>query len=438
MTTNKELSVLKWVGILLACLSTVFTLTIVGSHLSGRFVGWMRVGIIGTVGAELMAVTCAWFVASERKRVARVAMICQVILTAVLLVNASIASDIDWQETLAGKAVELQTTAGQRAAEERRKTLEKQAELALQLVEKDKRLAREFVRAEKMPELSSDKPSKTAEPILAQLDVRKLTAYERYGLTVMPLFLALLTLIALAMAAQSSEAGEQNVGEQAKVSVGSKGVSTTDCTPVLAGEQISEHIPEDSESSESDDGHQLEDGPFVEGGGEQKERSKSRVGDDKGAQSPRIMASNGKQPGEQSAHVISLAAAHRKGPSTLDEQTPDEQSAQWLKSLLPEASNGNGWWEVRAKPKGFAIMFRWRDPDLQVLTLLNVARDQLDTLKQIDAEDDAKSRIKEQIVVSLRKLSHDPAKCDKARTAAEKLGTSLLVHAVSTTISREI
>lgn len=436
MTTNKELSVLKWVGILLACLSTVFTLTIVGSHLSGRLVGWMRVGIIGTVGAEVMAITCAWFVASERKRVAIVAMICQVILTGVLLVNASIASDLDWQEKLAGKAVEFQTTAGQRAAEERRKTLEKQAELALQLVEKDKRLAREFIRTEKMPETSNDQTSKSAEPILAQLDVRRLTVYERYGLTVMPLFLALLTLIALAMAAQNGGAGAQHAGEQAKVSESSKRVSTTDSTPVPAGE----HIPENSESSKSGDEHRLEDDHFVENREEQKGRSRRRARDDRGVQSTHNVVSRGEKTGEQPAQVLLLAAAHRKAPSTSAEQTPDDQSAQWLKSLLPEASSGNGWWEVRAKPKGFALMFRWRDPDLQVLTLHSVTRDQLEALKHIDTESEngAKSRIWEQIVVSLHKLSLDPAKCGKARTAAEKLRINLLVDAVSASMNREM
>ena len=78
MNTNKELSILKWVGVVLACLSTLFTLAIVGSHLSGRLAGLGRVGIVGTVGAELMAIICAWLVASERKRVAGVAMVCQV------------------------------------------------------------------------------------------------------------------------------------------------------------------------------------------------------------------------------------------------------------------------------------------------------------------------------------------------------------------------
>jgi hypothetical protein len=209
MTTNKDLSVLKWVGILLACLSTVFTLTIVGSHLGGRLVGWGRVGVIGTVGAEVMVITCAWFVASERKRVAFVAMICQVVLTGVLLANASIALDLDWRETIAGTEAERQLAAGKQVEEERRRTLEKRAELALQLVEKDRRLARAFVRAETNPEIEASEG--TTKSYLAPLNVRKLTTYERYGLTVLPLFLALLTVIALAIAAQSGNAGQKSV-----------------------------------------------------------------------------------------------------------------------------------------------------------------------------------------------------------------------------------
>jgi hypothetical protein len=209
MSANRELSILKWVGVVLACLSTLFTLAIVGSHLSGRLAGLGRVGIVGTIGAELMAISCAWLVASERKRVAGVAMVCQLVLTAVLLVNASIALDLDWRETLAGKAAERQLTAEKQAAEERRKTLEIQAELALQLVEKDRRLARAFVRAERPPEIETGEARETvgANPLL--LDVRRMSVYERYGLTVMPLFLALLTVIALATAAQSGSAGSK-------------------------------------------------------------------------------------------------------------------------------------------------------------------------------------------------------------------------------------
>jgi hypothetical protein len=209
--TNKELAILKWVGVVLACLSTLFTLAIVTSHLSGRLAGLGRVGIIGTVGAELMAICCAWLVASERKRVAGVAMICQVILTAVLLANASIALDLDWQETLAGKAAERQLTAGEQIEEEKRKTLEKRAELALQLVEKDRRLARAFVRTEMNPETDAGETRGAVEPNFAPLDVRRLSVYERYGLTVMPLFLALLALIALATAAHSGGAGPKSV-----------------------------------------------------------------------------------------------------------------------------------------------------------------------------------------------------------------------------------
>jgi hypothetical protein len=202
---SKELSILKWVGVALAVLSTVFTLVIVGSHLSGRLVGLGKIGIIGTVGAELLAIICAWLATSDRKRVAGVAMICQIVLTAVLLINASIALDLDWQETLASKASEQQLVAQRQAAEEQRKLIEKQAELAAQLSQQDKRLAREFIRSgkatAKLPSPVETTPVEKAAP----LDISKLDTYSRYGLTVMPLFLALLCVIALGLAAHSGE-----------------------------------------------------------------------------------------------------------------------------------------------------------------------------------------------------------------------------------------
>lgn len=206
-TMSRELSILKWVGVALAVLSTVFTLVIVGSHLSGRLIGMGKIGIIGTVGAELMAIICAWLATSESKRIAGVAMICQIVLTGVLLINASIALDLDWQETQASKASEHQLVAQRQAAEEQRKLIEKQAELAGQLATQDKRLAREFIRsgkaAPKLPS-SSDSATETSEAS-APLDISKLNTYERYGLTVVPLFLGLLTVIALGLAAHSGE-----------------------------------------------------------------------------------------------------------------------------------------------------------------------------------------------------------------------------------------
>lgn len=204
---NKALGILKWVGIALAVLSTVFTLVIVGSHLSGRLIGMGKIGIIGAVGAELMCIICAWLLTTDNKRVVGVAMICQIVLTAVLLVNASIAMDLDWQESLANKATEHQMAAQRLAAEEERKLIEKKAELAGQLAQQDKRLAREFVKSgkstAKLP-ASSDSTTQ-AEQKVAPLDISKMSVYERYGLTVVPLFLALLTVIALGVAAHSGE-----------------------------------------------------------------------------------------------------------------------------------------------------------------------------------------------------------------------------------------
>ena len=225
MANNKELSILKWAGIALACLSTVFTLAIVGSHLSGRLVGLGKMGIVGTVGAELMSIICAWLAVSERARVAGVAMICQIVLTGILLVNASIALDLDWQETVATKAAERQLTILKQAADEQRKLIETQAEeqrklieqqaaLAAQLSQQDKRLARDFVKAGQttstlpgVGSASNTKPATTTQETKESLplDVAKLSIYERYGLTVVPLFLALLTVIALGLAAHGRD-----------------------------------------------------------------------------------------------------------------------------------------------------------------------------------------------------------------------------------------
>jgi len=230
-TMSKELSILKWVGVALAVLSTVFTLVIVGSHLSGRLIGLGKIGIIGTVGAELMAIICAWLATSERKRVAGVSMICQIVLTAVLLINASIALDMDWQETLANKAAERSLTAQKSAAEEQRKTIEKQAEVTGQLIAKqaeaagqlaqtDKRLAREFVRTSKTATTAllpkTDPTPAPPAPVAAEaapLDISKMSIYERYGLTVVPLFLGLLTVVALGLAAHSNDSSTVFAGE---------------------------------------------------------------------------------------------------------------------------------------------------------------------------------------------------------------------------------
>jgi hypothetical protein len=108
-----------------------------------------------------------------------------------------------------------------------------------------------------------------------------------------------------------------------------------------------------------------------------------------------------------------------------DYETTSEQPmrpSQWLKSILPEASNG--WWDIRDIGNGMAVKFRWRDPDLQVITPLRVTSEQFESLRQSDYEE-AKSRIGEQISLGLYNLSVDPARRDKALLVARKLGIDL-------------
>jgi hypothetical protein len=136
--------------------------------------------------------------------VAGVAMVCQIVLTAVLLINASIALDLDWQQNQADKASERQLAAQRAAAEEQRKLIEKQGEVAKELAQTDKRLAREFVRSGKTaptPKAVTDATNDASAP--APVDVAKLGTYERFGLTTVPLFLALLVVLALSLAAHS-------------------------------------------------------------------------------------------------------------------------------------------------------------------------------------------------------------------------------------------
>ncbi|HMV87942.1 MAG TPA: hypothetical protein PLD20_24460, partial [Blastocatellia bacterium] len=53
---------------------------------------------------------------------------------------------------------------------------------------------------------SSDSSTTTTAEASSPLDISKLNTYERYGLTVVPLFLGLLTVIALGLAAHSGDA----------------------------------------------------------------------------------------------------------------------------------------------------------------------------------------------------------------------------------------
>ena len=76
-----------------------------------------------------------------------------------------------------------------------------------------------------------------------------------------------------------------------------------------------------------------------------------------------------------------------------DNEIANEQASHWLKSILPEMTNG--WWDVYPKGRGFAVKFCWRDPDFQ-------------TLKQ-RAPDEVEKSTYVQISAHFRNLSLNPA-----------------------------
>ena len=153
-----------------------------------------------------------------------------------------------------------------------------------------------------------------------------------------------------------------------------------------------------------------------------------------GEQDSKVSAWNEQNGGEQSAasNEVSKSASLREqnGERWGEQDDKDHEAAgarplrasQWLKSILPEATSG--WWDVRDKGNGTTVKFRWRDPNLQVITLLRVTSEEFETLKESHHED-AKSMIREKISLRLHSLSLDPAKRDKALITARKLGIDL-------------
>jgi hypothetical protein len=122
------------------------------------------------------------------------------------------------------------------------------------------------------------------------------------------------------------------------------------------------------------------------------------------------------------------SAVESEQPSEQDNKTLDpliehpKRLSQWLKEILPEATNG--WWDIRDKGNRVELKFRWRDPNLQVITPLRLTSEQLASLKQSDYEE-AKSRLRKQISLGLHKLSLDPVKRDKTLLVARKLGIDI-------------
>jgi len=98
-----------------------------------------------------------------------------------------------------------------------------------------------------------------------------------------------------------------------------------------------------------------------------------------------------------------------------------EQAADWLKGVLPEASNG--WWEVRPEGDAFAIKFRWR-PDRQTLSFPRMTEEQFSSLRE-NSPDLAGRIAQAQIAEHLLEFSLNPAKRDKALSAAQRLGIEL-------------
>jgi hypothetical protein len=102
-----------------------------------------------------------------------------------------------------------------------------------------------------------------------------------------------------------------------------------------------------------------------------------------------------------------------------NKRPPGDRSSQWLKKILPAALNG--WWDVRIKGERFTVKFRWRDPDLQVITLLRLHKYELEVLKQ-SCPEDARQSIREQVLMNLRSLLLDQTKRRQSFDCSREIG----------------
>jgi hypothetical protein len=139
-------------------------------------------------------------------------------------------------------------------------------------------------------------------------------------------------------------------------------------------------------------------------------------------QQPKVTAGVEQARSEQFENLEGEQTEDQATTSQSDKHLPDGQHSQWLKSVMPAASNG--WWDVRVKGDRFTAKFRWRGPDLQVIPLFHISREEIEILKQSNHED-VQRRILNQIAASLQSFLLDSAKYDKAVTAAEKLGITI-------------
>lgn len=137
-------------------------------------------------------------------------------------------------------------------------------------------------------------------------------------------------------------------------------------------------------------------------------------------------ADRGEQPAQASAKDEQNEGERRGGsdererPVEADSnELANEQASQWLKTVLPQMTNG--WWDVYPKGRGFAVKFCWRDPDRQTLTFPRISHQELQALRQ-SAPDETGRFMRDRIFASLRKFLIDPDKRDKATLVARKLG----------------
>lgn len=201
---NDDLGVLHVVTVVLAVLCTIFDAFIIGGYLWGYLEGMSRVAIIGILGANLVAIVCAFLTGrTKNPNVFWTALVCELLITGLLLFNASNVFDQIKGERQEDRQAKREIERLKAANDAKKELLAEEARLAKELAGADRTLGRQFLKTHASA-APSPSPSPSATPEAeAETKSATLSSVERKLLTSGPLYLALIVVGALLIAARA-------------------------------------------------------------------------------------------------------------------------------------------------------------------------------------------------------------------------------------------
>jgi hypothetical protein len=195
---NEDLKTLHWVAVALAVLCTIFDACIIGAYLLDYLEGLTRLAIVGILGANLVAIICAYLMGRTKNNHLFWTSLCsELLITGLLLYNVGNVFEVLKADKVEDRTAKRQIEQLKAQTEAEKELRRLDAELAKDLSGTDRKLGREFLAKKGMKAA----PTPAAETAAAN-QTAQLSPTERKLLTSGPLYLALVVVGALLIAAR--------------------------------------------------------------------------------------------------------------------------------------------------------------------------------------------------------------------------------------------